>query len=33
MGMDIGGLRMPINEISQENDAILKDVLKEYNLL
>jgi len=33
MGMDVGGLRMPINPISQENDAILQEVLKKYELI
>lgn len=33
MGMDVGGLRMPINPISDENDVILKEILKEYNLI
>ena len=33
MGMDVGGLRMPINEISKENDEILQNILKEYNLI
>lgn len=33
MGMDMGGLRMPINPISESNDIILQEVLKEYNLI
>lgn len=33
MGKNVGGLRMPINEMSDENEAILKDVLKDYNLI
>lgn len=33
MGMDVGGLRMPINPISQENDVILQEVLKKYELI
>ena len=33
MGMDVGGLRMPINPISEANDVILQEVLKEYNLI
>lgn len=33
MGMDMGGLRMPINPISEANDVILQEVLKEYNLI
>lgn len=33
MGMDMGGLRMPINPISESNDIILQEVLKEYNLV
>lgn len=33
MGRNVGGLRMPINEMSDENEAILKDVLKDHNLI
>jgi len=33
MGMDVGGLRMPINPISPENDEVLQEVLREYNLI
>ena len=33
MGMDVGGLRMPINEICDENEVILKEILKENNLI
>ncbi|WP_455646029.1 4-hydroxy-tetrahydrodipicolinate synthase [Methanosphaera sp.] len=33
MGRDVGGLRMPINEISDENEVILKEALKEHNLI
>lgn len=33
MGMDVGGLRMPINPISEENDVILQAVMKDYNLI
>lgn len=33
IGMDMGGLRMPINPISQENDVILQEVLKRYELI
>ena len=33
MGMDVGGLRMSINPISEANDVILQEVLKEYNLI
>ncbi len=33
MGMDVGSLRMPINEICKENEELLKEVLKEHNLI
>ncbi|OED30888.1 4-hydroxy-tetrahydrodipicolinate synthase [Methanosphaera sp. WGK6] len=33
MGNDVGGLRMPINEMSDENEVILKKALKEHNLI
>ncbi|MBQ6443957.1 MAG: 4-hydroxy-tetrahydrodipicolinate synthase [Methanosphaera sp.] len=33
MGMDVGGLRMPINPISDKNDEILQKVLKKYELI
>ncbi len=33
MGMDVGGLRMPINPISDKNDEILQEVLKKYDLI
>ena len=33
MGMDVGGLRMPINPISQKNDEVLQEVLRGYNLI
>lgn len=33
MGMDVGGLRMPINPISKENDEILQKVLSKYELI
>lgn len=33
MGRNVGGLRMPINEMSDENEVILKDVLKDHNLI
>ena len=32
-GMDVVGLRMPINEICDENEVILKEILKENNLI
>lgn len=33
MGHDVGGLRMPINEICKENEEILTEVLKNHNLI
>lgn len=33
MGMEVGGLRMPINPISDKNDEILQKVLKKYELI
>lgn len=33
MGMDVGGLRMPINPISDKNDEILQKVLNKYDLI
>lgn len=33
MGMNVGGLRMPINEMSDENEVILKEVLKQHDLI
>ena len=33
MGMNVGGLRMPINPISDKNDEILQKVLKKYELI
>ena len=33
MGMDVGGLRMPINPISDKNDKILQEILKKYDLI
>lgn len=33
MGMPVGGLRMPINPISKENDEILQKTLKKYELI
>lgn len=33
MGKNAGGLRMPLKEISSENDIVLQEVLKEYDLI
>lgn len=33
MGKNAGGLRMPLKELSQENDVILQEVLKKYDLI
>jgi len=33
MGKNMGGLRMPLKEMSEENDVILQEVLKKYDLI
>lgn len=33
MGKNAGGLRMPLKEMSEENDCILQEVLKKYELI
>lgn len=33
MGKNAGGLRMPLKEMSQENDVILQEILKKHNLI
>ena len=33
MGMDVGHLRMPLCEMSEKNEAVLRDVLKKYGLV
>lgn len=33
MGLNAGGLRMPLKEMSKENDVILQEILKKHNLI
>ena len=33
MGIPVGGLRMPIDSISEKNDAVLQDIMKRYGLI
>lgn len=33
MGKNVGGLRMPLKPMSEENEVILKDVMKKYGLI
>jgi len=33
MGKNVGGLRMPLKEMSDENDVILQNIMKKYNLI
>lgn len=33
MGMNAGGLRLPLNEMSKENEDVLREVLKKHNLI
>jgi 4-hydroxy-tetrahydrodipicolinate synthase len=33
MGKNVGGLRMPLKEMSEENDVVLQEVMKKYDLI
>ena len=33
MGKNVGGLRMPLKEMSEENDVILQEIMKKYDLI